>query len=420
MKSREPMNAHPASLDIDDTMNDTQANPRKILVVGSAVNILDALPKDLFGADVSFRVQMVNGISAATLALQRERFDILILSPGDGESWTTFFGAMRVEHPHMARVVLAERGERERQVDALWATHYFLPRACDRRTLRSALHRVADLQLFLRSAGVESVLGRLDRLPSVNRVFSRLICEANRPDVAPSDLARIVETDVSLSARVLQIVNSSYFGLGMRIASIHQAVSYLGVTMMRSVAMAAQLQTLFDTTPIALAAATESQRHGLITGRLAAHLVEKRADADLALSAGLLHDIGKLALLCAVRSRMTPARSTSHAAADDVADVSHAALGGFLAHVWGLPDEICEIISFHHKPHRAGHSEITALTYVHVADAIVASELGGAPLELDMPYLTRIRATSRLDEWTETARAFLDPSSGRKPAAIRG
>src|SRR5262249_41387477 len=132
-------------------------------------------------------------------------------------------------HPGTARIVLSGHAEHEAAVRALAVAHRYLSKPCDAETLRVVIERALQLRALLSDEAVRRVIGRLDNLPSIPRAYQELMRATSDPKAGVADIGRIIEQDAAMSAKVLQIVNSAYFGLAQKMTSIQRAVVYLGI-----------------------------------------------------------------------------------------------------------------------------------------------------------------------------------------------
>ena len=202
------------------------------------------------------------------------------------------------------------------------------------------------------------------------------------PDHSLQDVVELVKFDSALTARTLRIVNSAAFCPLVPINSIERAVTYLGEKMVVGIAVAESCGKLFNQ-PLE---GYESEpgdlwRHDLFTAFAAKEVVKYAKNAiesDLAFTAGLLHDIGKLVLskLLEKTSQNTIEALDSGEAKDYLAaeklvsGAEHSEVGYELAQYWQLPTPIVSAIRFHHNPSQA-EKEIQPLVYaVHLGDII--------------------------------------------------
>jgi HD-like signal output (HDOD) protein len=156
------------------------------------------------------------------------------------------------------------------------------------------------------------------------------------------------------------------------------------------------------------------QRHSIKVGMVAS-LIAKRENlpkkiCDSSLIGGLLHDVGKLVLAANCPKEydevLAGARKEGiacHEAELQVFGATHAQIGGYLLWLWGLPDEMCKAVAFHHKPADCSEKSLTAATVIHVADAL-EHEVEGSPdpacrADIDMNYLTTITLADHVPEW---------------------
>lgn len=188
------------------------------------------------------------------------------------------------------------------------------------------------------------------------------------PKVTSADLERLIGIDPALAARVLALANSSYYSLPCQISSLHEAVVFLGIKTLRNLAttITGFNQFLGRGDPPALArralwrhSVDTAQCARIITASLPA-AAREMVGSDQAYTAGLLHDIGKLALdhcrHALFVSLMQMARVQHVRYSDIEAEVmpfGHAQIGAAQARHWNLPPSLCEAIAFHHTPRAA-------------------------------------------------------------------
>jgi HD-like signal output (HDOD) protein len=213
--------------------------------------------------------------------------------------------------------------------------------------------------------GRQAALRRVERLrnlPTLSESGNRLLAAISRDHVDLSSLVSIIERDVALTARVLKVANSPYYGYDRAVDSAHRAVVILGVSVVRNVALASSLDPMFRGGRITPTFhLRELWQHSVAAAVLAEALAEQRAPALTALAflGGLLHEVGWLVHLrhdpeglSALVADCEAARFPSVIALRDEEigrfGLCHEVLGGALLDHWRLPPALCEAVSDHH------------------------------------------------------------------------
>jgi putative nucleotidyltransferase with HDIG domain len=238
----------------------------------------------------------------------------------------------------------------------------------------------------------------------------------SNPNVSPKEIAQVVRQDPAMCAKLLQLVNSSYFGIARRVASVEQAIVYLGFELVRNLSITAHIFRSAEAMPAVAGLSFESlQEHGVLTAAVAMKIAPDAKSADDAFTAALLHDVGKVILTNAVPDRVAELIALSrksgqpmHATELQVLGVTHAEVGAYLLGLWGLPVPIVEAVAYHHSPASIAHTTLNTLAIVHIADALVAGQFpsvaGAAPAPaLDMSYLEALGVAGELPRWSALA-----------------
>lgn len=194
-------------------------------------------------------------------------------------------------------------------------------------------------------------------LPSLPAVAVRLLELTSDPDVAISDIAKLVQQDQALAGKVLKTVNSSFYGLSSPCGSIDRAMGYLGLNTVKSLVLGF---SLVEATGSADEGGFDMDAHWrrAIIGSTGARIVAKAVggvDPEDAFTASLFQDMGMLAMFTAFRLRYTsPIEGVPHRnlckQEQEVFGFDHACVGSELAGRWKLPSEIVEAIRYHHNP----------------------------------------------------------------------
>jgi putative nucleotidyltransferase with HDIG domain len=232
-------------------------------------------------------------------------------------------------------------------------------------------------------------------LPSPPAVVMELLSSIEQADADITLLAKKVATDQALTAKTLRLANSSLYSPSVKIATIQQAITYLGLQATRNLITAAALTACFPSRQCAGFDDKAFWRHTIATATcarvLARHL---RINQDIAFTAGLLHDIGRLVLVTLHPQRYADVIAwrkmhdvTLLAAEREVMAVDHVMAGIALGRQWGFSDTMRQAIAFHHAPETPGAGFLA--TIVHAADAVVHGlDLAGDEQEMVPPIST--------------------------------
>ena len=199
-------------------------------------------------------------------------------------------------YPSIARIVLSGHADSEAGMRAIAITHQFLHKPCDADKLKEAIDRAANLRTFFDDESIAKTVKSIDRLPSLPATYAALT-RALAAEASLKEIAKIVERDVAMCAKVLHIANSAFFGANRKVVELTAAVSLVGVTSIKNLVFSVEVFRSFrQTTPIEGFSMDGLQQHALLCGNIARKLVTDRKQADDAFMAGMLHDVGYLVL----------------------------------------------------------------------------------------------------------------------------
>jgi putative nucleotidyltransferase with HDIG domain len=192
-------------------------------------------------------------------------------------------------------------------------------------------------------------------LPSIPAIASKVMTIANNANASAEDLRKIIEQDPTLAARVLKVANSSLYGFGRQIETLRHAVTLLGFRTVECLVMAASLRDTFKHFGLAEKLMWEHSTYtGVVEGKLATH-PKIKVDREAAFTAGLLHDLGKIALSNVFRERYQKVVARAYnegcpaiEAETDEFGFDHAMLGALVAEKWNLPGTLVSAIRYHH------------------------------------------------------------------------
>lgn len=229
------------------------------------------------------------------------------------------------------------------------------------------------------------IVSHIHSLPAMPAVALELLQTLSGGDPDVDALASRIARDQAITARVLRVANSPFYGLQMRVGSIHDAIVVLGFSAVRSLVLTSAVVTTLPAGKCAGFSADRFWRHVLGTAVAAQALARPlRRKPESLFIAGLLHDIGRLVMLSAnpegfARVIQIAAERDCHLV-DVEAEIfgcDHTAVGAAIAQHWNFPADIVEALAFHHNPAQTAPGSLAAI--IHYADGIAkALDLEGA------------------------------------------
>ncbi len=410
----------PASEDIGKTRNraiDKITNlkcettmKKRILFVDDEYKVLDGLRRRLRGMHSEWEMEFAASGMEALEVLNGKSFNVVVADmrmPGmDG---CQLFELVKNLHPEAVRIIFSEHSDKDLILDSAGLTHQFLAKPCDAQALKTTIGRACAVRDLLEDESLINVISKIDSLPSLPSLYKEVVEEVNSPNGSLARVGEIISTDVGMSAKLLQLVNSAFFGLSAPVSSTVRAVNLLGLETIKTLILTIKIFSQFDRAGLPCYSISSLLDHSISTGILARSIATQedleQNRIDQAFMAGLLHDIGKLILLDKLPSKcleISDAVNSSGCqlweAEQKVLGTSHAQVGAYLMGIWGFSESIVEAIAFHHCPSKCSNGSFGILSIIHLANA---SEHGDHAKKngnrLDADYLDKLGIGDTLD-----------------------
>ncbi|MEJ2591117.1 MAG: response regulator, partial [Candidatus Thiodiazotropha sp.] len=364
---------------------DNQLKLKRILFVDDEPHLLAGLRRSLRGQRGEWEMYFAASAEEALRLIDEDPMDAVVTDMYmPGMNGAQLLREIAKRHPLTVRMVLSGHSDEKSILSLVGTAHRFMAKPCDAETLKSVLSRAFVLQTLLTDSRLQSLVSSLGSLPTIPEVYRKLTARLQSEDATVREIGHLVGEDPPLTAKLLQVVNSAFFGVGRRITNPEEAASLLGMETLSGLILSAGIFRQFelDNSASGRLSLEALWRHSIAVGQLARDIVRAEGGAqaavDDAMASGLLHDIGRLLLAYRLPTawddieQLTQAEGLTRWDAEQrVVGASHNALGAYLLGLWGLPDAIVEAVAFNHCPADAPSHPFNALAATHVADALV-------------------------------------------------
>jgi HD-like signal output (HDOD) protein/CheY-like chemotaxis protein len=332
---------------------------KRILFVDDEPAVLQGLRRMLHAMRTEWEMEFVESAREGLDRLAQEPFDLVVsdmrMPQMDGAE---FLARVQRDHPNTVRIILSGFADREAILRVVGPAHQFLSKPCDPTLVRSTIERALGLRNLLRSERLASFVGGLATVPSVPHLYRQVLEELEDPDCSLARVGELVAQDVAMSAELLKIVNSAYFGLTTPVSTAGKAVSLLGLETINSLVLGVGIFSEFAECPAKFPIETvwRSSLLAAAAGRQIAKEEGLTPDlADRAFLAGILHRIGQLVLAVNAPEKYArvlagPSEQPLEAREQAAFQTSHCEVGGYLLRLWGMEDALVEAVAFRELP----------------------------------------------------------------------
>ena len=359
---------------------------KRILFVDDEPLVLQGLQRMLRGMRNEWEMEFVDSGQKAMAAARENRFDVVVTDMRmPGMNGAQLLNSMAQEFPDTIRIILSGHADQELITQCIGAAHQYLSKPCDPDLIKRLVNETCRLGGEVASERVRKVVGSITRLPSIPATYQQLSDALENEETTVTELGRIIAGDIGMTAKILKLVNSAFFGLRRELTNPMDAVTYLGIETVRSLVLAAGIFEEAQPLATRLIRLEDIWAHSLAVGQYARAILRayhaSEEDQNSAFTSGLLHDAGILILARHFPEAYDEALELvvnqyylMPLAEQRLLGVNHAEVGAYLIGLWGLPPGIVQSIRFHHAPCEIpGVLEcISTLAAVHLADGFFA------------------------------------------------
>jgi len=390
---------------------------KRILFVDDEPMVLMGLQRTLRKMRAEWDMAFTSSSKEALDILGQQQMDVIIsdlkMPEIDGMQ---LLGEVKVRHPRVVRILLSGHHEHEMTLQSVQYAHQNLSKPCDAVVLKQTLAKLFALRDILSDESLKKIVSQIESLPSLPAIYSEILDEMYSKDPSIKKIGDIIAKDLSMTAKILQVVNSVFFGLSRKISSPQEAVMLLGLNTIKSLVLSVKIFAEFSQKKFSWFNIDELFNHSLAVSTFTKAIVKsEKLGQDVmnySLMAGLLHDLGKLILATNFQQAYQQVLTATQAGDRDLWDLeyeafgtSHAEIGAYLMGLWSLETPIIEAIAFHHRPANSMSENMGLLTAVHIGNAIdhvsQPATNGSPDLQYDVQYLDTLGLTDRIPEWRQ-------------------
>ncbi|MEJ2155101.1 MAG: response regulator [Desulfobacteraceae bacterium] len=399
--------------------------PQTILFVDEEKFVHKALKRSFRKMRQEWDMRFSANPSEAMEILNNEPIEVVVTETVfQGESGLDFLKVVREGHPNSVRIILSGYSDQDVILKSVDLAHQYLAKPCEDEALKSTINRAFMMKELLDQRALKEIVSQIDSLPTLPAIYVELVEELKSEDASIEKIGDMISKDIGLTAKILKMVNSSFFGLRQQITSPAKAVSMLGLDLIKAIVLTSGTFDKFKHLKFHGFSLEQMWQHAMLTGAFSKNIAREggldRKGSDTAFMAGLLHDIGKLLIAAYLPdsyrliNKLIEQKPLSMAQAETVVlGTTHAGVGAYLLGLWGLPDDILEAAAFHHNPIQSSGNGLSSTAIVHVANALAESgknihQTEGVIDGIDYDYLQKMGILSNLEAWRSICADLID------------
>jgi putative nucleotidyltransferase with HDIG domain len=362
---------------------------KRVLFVDDETSILGIyqMLQPFLGED--YTVFTASSGKEALALLEKDRFDVVVSDLTMPKmSGAELLNQVSQRWPSSARVVVSGFADELTIAKCLMVAHRYFSKPFDPMALTVAVQKLSEARDTAINEKVREFVGKIDALPTHSETYLKLTKALGSTHASMREVSSLIEQDPALTSKVLQTVNSAMFGPARRICTVQEAVQLIGFQVLRALVLGIQVFDFFQNAPLEVSL-NSLWSHSLETALHAKRLASLEdlagSACDEAFLAGLLHDIGKVALAASSPTDYQVIWTQHHQNTRDLREAefatfgaTHADVGAYLLRLWGLPEPIIEAVERHHNLDLVSAKTFSPLVAVYAAQELSPSRVIGS------------------------------------------
>lgn len=398
---------------------------KTLLFVDEEQFVHKALKRSFRNMRSEWDMRFVNNPVEALEALAQKPADVLITETVfSGHSGFDLLNEIRERYPQIVRIILSGYANQDVILKSVDLAHQYLSKPCEDGDLKAAISKAFFMKYLLEEEALKQLVSRIDSLPSLPKIYVELVDALKSEKTSIKIVGSIVSKDMGLTAKLLKLINSAFFGLPQKVSTPTQAVSLLGLDLVRAFVLTSGAFDHFRNRKFKGFSMESMWEHAMTTAAMSKIIAQEAGldlnEAENAFMSGLLHDVGKLLIatylpssFAAILEDMKNHAVTMAAAEQSVIGTTHAAIGAYLLGLWGLPEHMVESAAFHHTPGVDTPGVLTPLIINHIANAFAnagsnLSDPDYALEGLDERVVQQVGLSALIPSWRKVCADSLD------------
>lgn len=385
-----------------------------VLFVDDERILLDGIRRMLWSKEEIWAMDFVSSGEDALELLEKKHYDVVVsdmrMPEMDG---IELLNAIKERHPDTIRIILSGYSEKDMILRSVGVAHQYLSKPFSAAGIEETIARALSVKGVLSNKQLQTLISKIETLPSLPELYRRLMDEISRDDPDNQVVSKIIQMDIAMTAKILQIINSAFFGLRRSITDVPDAVKMLGTDTVKSLALSVGVFSQLKVSREFAGELNQIWQHSMDVA-LAAKAIsthEGSAMTDEAFTVGFLHDVGTLVMMLNLPglyqevNRLTEEEGIVRTVAENaIYGTEHGAIGAYLLGLWGLPWNMIEAVAFYAEPGKHSYRSFRPLTALHVAHVLCENKedsLDEIMSKLDTDYLRKIGAIGNVPDWYE-------------------
>lgn len=391
-----------------------------ILFVDDDLDVINGYKRMLFLYRKEWNQYFASGGAEALGIMEANNIDVIIsdmkMPNMDG---LELLNIVQKRFPNTLRIILSGHQDELKIIRSLTSAHQFLIKPCDANQIKKTIENAFSLRKLLENKEVIDIINGLGELPSLPEIYLKLEREMSSENVSFQKMTQIITKDPALTAKILQTVNSGFFGLPRRITDLIEALSYLGINMIKSIILYLETFSLKNYPPGVANHITEIATHCMETAAIGKIIskyekLNKQLADDIFISC-ILHEVGKLILLkmpdyVSKIEELRQAKNLNWIEAEtEIYGFTHESVGAYLLGIWGLPKTIIESAAFLHNPSVLDIEALNCLTIVHISNSLAeytSDEFNYNELNIDRKLMEKLMLIEKIGTWWEEVQNY--------------
>lgn len=391
---------------------------KHILFVDDESNVLSGLRRMMRPMKNEWDMDFTDSGENALQLMDAKTYDAIVSDMRmPGMNGAELLRRVMQDYPNTVRIAFSGHAEKDLMLDCAETAHQYLAKPCDADQVRQTINRACNLRHLLDDDDLQQLVSGLSTVPSLPDLYFEIVEMIKSPDVSLKQVGETIARDIGMSAKILQLVNTAFFGLRRHVASPGDATSLLGLEVVQGLVLTTKVFNELEQAADSGLDVAQVWQHSNETGALARQIsameIQNAKTNDYALMAGMLHAIGQLVLAVnrpqsylEVTARLNDGDTDIWQAEKAVFGHNHMDVGAYLLGLWGLDDPIVEAVAYYQYPQRSPGEGFWPLTAVHAASGLLRGEHEDADQTrfLDMDYLAKAGVADHVEHWQEMLR----------------